>query len=72
MAVPKKKTSPSRRNMRRAGQHHKLHSKSVMIDPKTDEYTLPHRISPSGHYKGIQCFELRDRNKESEEERKDS
>ena len=68
MAVPKKKTSPSRRGMRRAGQSHKLRSKNVMVDPETGEYTLPHRISPSGNYKGNQLFTLRDRSKKSEEE----
>ena len=71
MAVPKRKTSPSKRGMRRAGQHHKLFSKNVMIEPETGEYTLPHRIAPSGRYKGIQYFELRDRSKKDDEKEKE-
>ena len=59
MAVPKKKTSPSRRGLRRAGQHHKLYKKSVITDPTTGEFTLPHRISPSGFYKGVKVFETK-------------
>ena len=68
MAVPKKKTSPSKRGLRRAGQHHKLYSKSVITDPTTGEYTLPHRISPSGIYKGVRYFEIKSRNEEEEEQ----
>ncbi len=56
MAVPKKKTSPSRQGMRRAGQHHKLYANSVITDPTTGELALRHRISPSGMYKGKKIF----------------
>lgn len=42
MAVPKKKTSTSRRNKRRS--HHALGSINVVEDKETGEYRLPHRI----------------------------
>jgi large subunit ribosomal protein L32 len=43
MAVPKRKTSPSRRGMRRS--HHKLKNINVVVDSVTGEYKLPHHIS---------------------------
>lgn len=45
MAVPKKKTSKSRRNMRRS--HLALGKINVIIDKETGEYRLPHRIDAS-------------------------
>lgn len=51
MAVPKKKTSKSKRNMRRS--HHKATSPQVIIDKETGEYRLPHRMNPfDGTYNG--------------------
>lgn len=51
MAVPKKKTTKSKRNMRRS--HHALATVNVVIDPETGEYKLPHCISKAdGTYKG--------------------
>ena len=51
MAVPKKKTSKSRRNMRRS--HHALKPVNVIVDSETGEYKLPHHISSAdGTYKG--------------------
>jgi len=68
MAVPKKKTSVSKKGKRRAGQHHKLYTKPVILDPTTGELTKPHCISPSGYYKGKKIFETRlDREEETEE-----
>jgi large subunit ribosomal protein L32 len=45
MAVPKKKTSKSRRNMRRA--HDSLNKINVIIDKDSGEYRLPHRLDIS-------------------------
>ncbi|MCP5369694.1 MAG: 50S ribosomal protein L32 [Rickettsiaceae bacterium] len=45
MAVPKKKTSKSRRNMRRS--HDALSKINVIIDKDTGEYRLPHHIDLS-------------------------
>jgi large subunit ribosomal protein L32 len=51
MAVPKRKTSKSKRNMRRS--HHAPLLVNVVIDPQTGEYKLPHHISSvDGTYKG--------------------
>ncbi|TAN46423.1 MAG: 50S ribosomal protein L32 [Rhodospirillales bacterium] len=51
MAVPKKKTSKSRRNMRRA--HHALKPQSVTECPNCGEMKRPHHICPScGYYDG--------------------
>ncbi len=55
MAVPKKKTSPSRRNMRRS--HHALKRINVVVDAKTGESKLPHHITlKDGYYNGKQVF----------------
>jgi large subunit ribosomal protein L32 len=51
MAVPKKKTSKSRRNMRRS--HHALPGGTYMECPSCGELTRPHHICGScGHYGG--------------------
>ena len=50
MAVPKKKTSKSKRNMRRSHDHIDIPN---VIYCECGEPTLPHRICPScGTYKG--------------------
>jgi large subunit ribosomal protein L32 len=60
MAVPKKKTSPSRRGKRRAGQHHKLYRKHAMTCSNCGAPTLAHHACPScGFYKGKQVIEIK-------------
>jgi large subunit ribosomal protein L32 len=55
MAVPKRKTSPSKRNMRRS--HHALDKINIVTDSKTGEQKLSHQISlKDGYYKGKQIF----------------
>lgn len=55
MAVPKKKTSKSRRNMRRS--HHAIKKINVVVDAVTGEYKLPHHISlVDGYYNGRQVL----------------
>ena len=55
MAVPKRKTTPSRRGMRRA--HDRLASVQVITDPTTGEYVLPHHVNPKdGHYRGKKLY----------------
>ena len=49
MAVPKKKTSRSKRGMRRAGKS--LKPKSFFIN-EMGEVCISHRVSPGGNYKG--------------------
>ena len=56
MAVPKRKTSKSRRDQRRS--HHKIKSVNIIEDKKTGEYRLSHHVDlKTGIYKGIQVFE---------------
>lgn len=52
MAVPKKKTSKSKRDMRRS--HHALEGVTVVEDKTTGELKRPHHVSPDGYYKGRQ------------------
>jgi len=56
MAVPKRKTSKSRRDKRRS--HIKLKSKNIIEDKKSGEYRLSHHVDlKTGYYKGRQVFE---------------
>tara|TARA_Y100000996_G_C22368059_1_gene579843 strand:- start:138 stop:311 length:174 start_codon:yes stop_codon:yes gene_type:complete len=51
MAVPKRKTSVSRRNKRRS--HHRIVSSNAVEDKKTGEYRLSHHIDlKTGLYNG--------------------
>ncbi len=55
MAVPKKKTSKSKRNQRRS--HHALKSVNVSVDPTTGEFKRSHHISlKDGYYNGRQVI----------------
>ena len=56
MAVPKRKTSKSRRNKRRS--HHKISSINVIEDKKSGEFGLSHHIDlKTGLYNGKQITE---------------
>ena len=56
MAVPKRKTSKSRKNKRRS--HLKLKSTNIIEDKKSGEYRLSHHVDlKTGYYKGRQVFE---------------
>lgn len=52
MAVPKKKVSKSRRNMRRFAAGNKLDKTTVVTCPSCSEPTRPHRICACGFYGG--------------------
>ncbi|MBX9976964.1 MAG: 50S ribosomal protein L32 [Alphaproteobacteria bacterium] len=55
MAVPKRKTTPSRRGMRRS--HHALKSVMSVECSNCGARKLPHHVCDScGHYKGRQVF----------------
>jgi ribosomal protein L32 len=58
MAVPKKKTSKSRRGNRR-GSNGTLDAKlpHVLIDSKTGAYKLAHHIDSDGYYKDKKIIE---------------
>ncbi len=52
MAVPKKKTSKSKRNMRRGGNgSYKCNFPNLKVDSEGN-HTLHHHVSPEGFYKG--------------------
>ena len=56
MAVPKRKTSKSRRNKRRS--HHKIIGANIVEDKKSGEYRLSHHMDlKSGFYKGRQVID---------------
>lgn len=54
MAVPKRKTSPSKRGMRRA--HNAIKSAGVVENQTTGELHYPHRMTKDGYYKGEQII----------------
>ena len=55
MAVPKRKTTPSKRNMRRS--HHRAGTQSFAEDKKSGELRRPHHMDLStGMYRGKQII----------------
>ena len=57
MAVPKRKTSVSKKIMRRS--HHKLTSVNIVEDKKSGEYKLSHHIDlKSGYYNGKKILDI--------------
>ena len=69
MAVPKKKTSVSRKGLRRAGQHHKRYRNHPMSCPNCGALTMPNCVCPScGTYKGKEVFTIKQRSEEEETE----
>ena len=58
MAVPKRKTSSSKKNMRRS--HHSLKDINIIIDKESGEPRLSHKIDKStGMYKGRQILKTK-------------
>ena len=67
MAVPKRKTTPSRKGKRRS--HHNLRKINPLKCPNCGEFKLPHHICWScGYYDGKEIIDKT----ESEEEEKES
>ena len=57
MAVPKRKTSKSRRNKRRS--HHRESDINIIEDKKSGEYRLSHHIDlKTGFYNGKKILDL--------------
>ena len=57
MAVPKRKTTPSKRNMRRS--HHRVKHTNVVEDKKSGEYRLSHHVDlKSGFYNGKKILDI--------------
>ena len=58
MAVPKRKTTVSRRNKRRS--HHKISNVNVIEDKKTGEYRVSHHIDlKTGFYNGKKILDIK-------------
>ena len=56
MAVPKRKTSKSRRNKRRS--HHKIRFANIIEDKKSGEFRLSHHMDlKTGLYNGRQVID---------------
>ena len=57
MAVPKRKTTKSKRNKRRS--HHKVTSVNIVEDKKSGEYKLSHHVDlKSGFYNGKKILDI--------------
>ncbi len=57
MAVPKRKTSVSRKKMRRS--HHRISLKNIVEDKKSGEYKLSHHVDlKSGYYNGKKILDI--------------
>ncbi len=57
MAVPKRKTTVSKRNKRRS--HHKISNVNVAEDKKTGEYRMSHHIDlKTGFYNGKKILDI--------------
>jgi large subunit ribosomal protein L32 len=57
MAVPKRKTTPSKRNMRRS--HHRVKAINIIEDKKSGEYRLSHHVDlKTGFYNGKKILDV--------------
>jgi large subunit ribosomal protein L32 len=57
MAVPKRKTSKSKKRMRRASNAHKKKMPALSVDKQTGSIHLSHRVDPdTGMYNGRQVL----------------
>ena len=69
MAVPKKKTTKSKRDKRRS--HHALKRLNLAKCSNCGEYILPHQVCPNcGFYKGKEVIKIREKKKKEEKEKK--
>jgi len=58
--VPRRKTSKSKRNMRRS--HHRLRVSNLSVCPECGEAKRPHVVCPHcGMYKGRQVIEVKEK-----------
>ena len=57
MAVPKRKTTVSKRNKRRS--HHRIKDVNIIEDKKSGEYKLSHHVDlKSGFYNGKKILDI--------------
>lgn len=59
MAVPKKKVSKSRRNMRRFSSSNRLKKVTTAMCPSCNEVKRPHSVCRCGFYDGKQVLEVK-------------
>lgn len=60
MAVPKRRTSRAKRDMRRAN-HDRVTAPNLIPCPNCGDFMVPHRVCPAcGHYKGREIVALTD------------
>jgi len=63
MAVPKRKTSPARRDRRRA--HDAIKLPNLVACPSCHGMRMPHQVCPHcGNYDGKQIVEIKEKSKE--------
>ena len=67
MAVPKKKISRSRRNMRRFAGGNKLAKPTISTCPNCSEPTRPHRVCACGFYAGKSVVPARNKAQPTEQ-----
>jgi large subunit ribosomal protein L32 len=69
MAVPKKKTSPSKKGMRRGGNGtYKTKISNAVVNGSSGEYQLQHHISLDGYYNGKKVIVDKTKNVDAEVE----
>jgi len=57
MAVPKRKTSKSKKNQRRS--HHRIKNVNIIEDKKSGEYRLSHHVDlKTGFYNGKKILDI--------------
>ena len=66
MAVPKRKTSISKKKMRRS--HHRVENPSLSVEASTGETHIRHHISPNGYYRGKKIFDIKVKKEKNEAE----
>lgn len=59
MAVPKRKTTPHRRGLRRSDSKMKIGTITVVENSTTGELHRPHHVSPDGYYRNRQVTDTR-------------
>ena len=68
MAVPKKKSSPSRRGMRNSHSALPKSTPHVVVDKTSGEYYKRHNILPDGTYRGKQIIVKKEKAQKVENE----
>ena len=66
MAVPKKRTSRSKRDMRRSHDHAKL--VTLTVDEEDNSSHIRHHVSANGNYRGKKMVEIKVKAPKEEQE----